>query len=82
MNRKLVSFVAAAALVFVSFGCAQKKVYTKGKYIDPDEVYLLSDKFVEADLQLIAERLTENLLASPLMEEQGNPYKIRPYQIP
>jgi len=70
MNRKLVSLVAVAALALISFGCAQKKVYTKGKYIDPDEVYLLSDKFVEADLQLIAERLTENLLASPLMEEQ------------
>jgi uncharacterized protein (TIGR02722 family) len=70
MNRKLLSLVAVATLVFVSFGCAQKKVYTKGKYIDPDEVYLLSDKFVEADLQLIAERLTENLLASALMGEQ------------
>jgi uncharacterized protein (TIGR02722 family) len=71
MNRKLLSLVAVATLVFVSFGCAQKKVYTKGKYIDPDEVYLLSDKFVEADLQLIAERLTENLLTSSLMDEQG-----------
>ncbi len=70
MNRKLISLVAAATLVFISFGCAQKKVYTKGKYIDPDEVILLSDKFVEADLQLIAERLTENLLSSPLMGEQ------------
>jgi uncharacterized protein (TIGR02722 family) len=70
MNRKLLSLVAVATLAFLSFGCAQKKVYTKGKYIDPDEVYLLSDKFVEADLQLIAERLTENLLASALMGEQ------------
>lgn len=70
MNRKLISLIAVAAIAITSFGCAQKKVYTKGKYIDPDEVHLLSDKFVEADLQIIANRLTEALLTSSLMEEQ------------
>lgn len=70
MNRKVISLIAVAAIAITSFGCAQKKVYTKGKYIDPDEVILLSDKFVESDLQLIADRLTESLLTSQLMAEQ------------
>lgn len=72
MNMKLISLIAAIVIVCTSIGCAQKKVYTKGKYIDPDEVNLLSDKFVESDLQLIADRLTESLLASSLMGEQDN----------
>ncbi|MFH1829648.1 MAG: penicillin-binding protein activator LpoB [Pseudomonadota bacterium] len=74
MNRLIIIVVAISMLAFLQFGCAQKRVYTKGKYVDPDEVYLLSDKFVEADLQLIADRLSENLLASALMAEQeGKP---------
>jgi uncharacterized protein (TIGR02722 family) len=67
MNRFIIVIVAISMLALLQFGCAQKRVYTKGKYIDPEEVHLLSDKFVESDLQLIADRLTENLLSSDLM---------------
>jgi len=62
--------IIAIAAVFISFGCAKKSVYTKGKYIDPDEVHLLSDKFVEADLQIIADELARSLLNSELMASQ------------
>lgn len=72
MNRTVIALIAVTAIAATSFGCAQKKVYTKGKYIDPDEVNLLSDKFVESDLQLIADRLTESLLGSQLMSGQDN----------
>jgi hypothetical protein len=71
MKTKVITLIAIAAIAIGSAGCAQKKVYTKGKYIDPDEVNLLSDKFVESDLQLIADHLTESLLASSLMGEQN-----------
>lgn len=56
-------------------GCAQKRVYTKGKYIEPEEVHLLSDKFVESDLQMISDRLTESLLTSDLLahHRRGKP---------
>lgn len=66
--------IIAIAATFIAFGCAKKSVYTKGKYIDPDEVRLLSDKFVEADLQIIADELTNSLLSSDLMAGQdGKP---------
>lgn len=63
---KRISFLLIAALAF-SASCAQKKVYMKGKYIGPEEVKLLSDKFVEADLQMISDQLTQSLLGSELV---------------
>lgn len=65
----------SAAIILVAMAlclgsCATKKVYTEGKYIDPGEVWLLSDKFVEADLQVIAERLAKSMLSSELMATQ------------
>ena len=57
-------------ILVATTGCAKKSVYTKGKYIDPDKVVLMSDKFVEADLQIIADRLTQSLLANDLMADQ------------
>lgn len=66
MNRKgLVLLIVA--LMFTACGT---KTYTKGKYVDPDEVYLLSDKFVESDLQMIAEQLSESLLSSDMLGSQ------------
>ena len=74
MKIKLISLFAVVAIAITSFGCAQKKVYTKGKYIEPDEVILLSDKFVESDLQVIAERLSYTLLNSEMMAgREGKP---------
>ncbi len=72
MNRFIIAVVAISMIALMQFGCAQRKVYTKGKYVDPEEVYLLSDKFVESDLQIIADRLSENLLASTLMAEHDD----------
>lgn len=46
-------------LLFVA-GCGRQ--YAKGGYISPNEIILRSDKFVEADLQQIAKKLTESLL--------------------
>ena len=72
MKRVLVFAVTVIALTTSS--CATHKVYTKGRYISPEEVNLLSDKFVESDLQLIADQLSQSLLASPVLsEKKGKP---------
>ena len=59
--------------VVLAFGCAGKSVYTKGKYIDPEEVKLLSDKFVESDLQFIADTLSQSLISSDVMAGNKKP---------
>lgn len=48
-------------MAVVMTGCGRR--YAKGKYIGTEEVILRSDKFVESDLKIIAERLTQSLLA-------------------
>jgi hypothetical protein len=67
---KKIATIACIIAVFAMSGCATKKVYTKGKYIDPDEIILLSDKFVEADLQIIADRLSNSLLSSNVVADR------------
>ncbi len=69
--KRYISTIIAIASVFTIASCGGKSVYTKGKYIDPEEVKLLSDKFVEADLQMIADTLTNSLLSSDLVAEQS-----------
>lgn len=67
MKTRLICLLAVAAISLTMSSCATKKVYTEGKYIDPGEVWLLSDKFVEADLQVIAERLSKSMLSSEFL---------------
>jgi len=71
MKMRLISLCVAVGIAMMTSSCAQRKVYTKGKYIEPDEVILLSDKFVESDLQVIADRLADSLMRSELMASQG-----------
>ncbi|HPW45898.1 MAG TPA: penicillin-binding protein activator LpoB [bacterium] len=70
MKRYLSTIIVITSLFMVA-SCGSKSVYTKGKYINPEEVKLLSDKFVEADLQMIADTLTNSLLSSDLVAEQS-----------
>ncbi len=61
MNKKtLLLLPLFGAMIFQLSGCGRQ--YAKGKYIPADEIILRSDKFVEADLQAIAEHLSESLL--------------------
>ncbi|MBI1909321.1 MAG: penicillin-binding protein activator LpoB [Deltaproteobacteria bacterium] len=59
MKRLIIGF----CLVTFPFLTACGRQYAKGAYIPANTVILRSDKFVEADLQQIAEKLTESLLA-------------------
>ena len=68
----LVGLLSLCVLLVAS--CGSKRVYTKGKYVEPDRVDLLSDKFVESDLQKIAKDLTDSFLTSPLISgEKSKP---------
>ena len=44
MKRYLSTIIVITSLFMVA-SCGSKSVYTKGKYINPEEVKLLSDKF-------------------------------------
>lgn len=67
-------FLVIAVIMLFASSCGGKGVYTKGKYVDPERIDLLSDKFVEADLKIIADRLFELLLASqPLSTIERKP---------
>lgn len=60
------------ALTLMVTGCGRR--YAKGDYISPNEVILRSDKFVESDLKIIANRLTDSLLAEDqLLGLSGSP---------
>ena len=61
MNKKILLLLPVLAMTtFQMSGCGRQ--YAKGKYIPADEVILRSDKFVEADLQAIADQLSQSLL--------------------
>lgn len=58
MNK--IILLALILSLATTWGCGRR--YAKGAYIPADEVILRSDKFVEADLQLIAHKLSQSLL--------------------
>ncbi|QQR81016.1 MAG: penicillin-binding protein activator LpoB [Deltaproteobacteria bacterium] len=60
MTKKIILLLPLFALMGLQAGCGRQ--YSKGKYIPADEIILRSDKFVEADLQAIADHLSGSLL--------------------
>lgn len=49
------------------------KQYAKGDYIDANKIILRSDKFVESDLQIIAERLSNSLVSKNITASGHRP---------
>jgi hypothetical protein len=63
MNTRLIVTVSlAAALGACVHG---PRAYTRGTYEDPNTIEMLSDRFNENDLQLIAKKMAESLANSP-----------------
>lgn len=64
MSRTL---LCAKLLVLALFGasCTGPRAFTRGQYSDPNVIEMLSDKFNENDLQLIAKKMVESLAAAP-----------------
>ncbi len=63
MNTRL---ILAACLTAALSACVHgPRAYTRGTYEDPNTIEMLSDRFNENDLQLIAKKMAESLANSP-----------------
>ncbi|MDO8461297.1 MAG: penicillin-binding protein activator LpoB [Deltaproteobacteria bacterium] len=65
------SLTIALGLLLSLASCGRQ--YAKGSYIAPNEVILRSDKFVESDLQMIADKLTKSLLEDSQFAGDSHP---------
>ncbi len=63
-------WIAALAL---TVGCAGPRAFTKGTYEDPQTIALLDDRFNENDMQLIAKKMVNSLVASGQIEGRAEP---------
>jgi penicillin-binding protein activator len=63
--------LAAALAALALSGCYGGRAFTRGQYDDPNAIEMLSDKFNENDLQLIAKKMVGSLVASPIMAQYG-----------
>ncbi|HEX8698874.1 MAG TPA: penicillin-binding protein activator LpoB [Myxococcaceae bacterium] len=76
MNSRL---IIAACLAATLSACVHgPRAYTRGTYEDPNTIEMLSDRFNENDLQLIAKKMAESLANSPRFGQQagGQPLPI------
>lgn len=60
-RRLILSACLAASLA----ACGGPRAYTRGTYEDPNTIEMLSDRFNENDLQLIAKKMAESLASNP-----------------
>jgi uncharacterized protein (TIGR02722 family) len=63
MNTRLILTACLAASL--SACVSGHRAYTRGTYEDPNTIEMLSDRFNENDLQLIAKKMAESLAHSP-----------------
>ncbi|HLL03497.1 MAG TPA: penicillin-binding protein activator LpoB [Myxococcaceae bacterium] len=76
MNSRL---IVAACLAATLSACVHgPRAYTRGTYEDPNTIEMLSDRFNENDLQLIAKKMAESLANSPRFSQAagGQPLPI------
>lgn len=55
---------ALISLLLVLAACTAPRAYTRGTYEDPNVIEMLSDKFNENDLQLIAKKMADSMGAA------------------
>ena len=67
MKDKYLYLLALLTFAFVVTACGPR-MYTKGEYKDPNVVMLLTDKFSENDLQLIAKKIADSMIDSALVK--------------
>ncbi len=61
----------SACLAVTLAACGGPRAYTRGTYEDPNTIEMLSDRFNENDLQLIAKKMAESLANSPRFAQPG-----------
>ncbi|ADO74107.1 penicillin-binding protein activator LpoB [Stigmatella aurantiaca] len=62
MNSRL---ILSACLAASLTACGGPRAFTRGTYEDPNTIEMLSDRFNENDLQLIAKKMAESLANTP-----------------
>jgi uncharacterized protein (TIGR02722 family) len=65
MKTRILSTAVAATVALSLTACGGPRAYTQGTYEDPNTIEMLSDRFNENDLQLIAKKMAESLANSP-----------------
>jgi len=68
--KRLYLLLNVAALVSIFWGCASTPVVTYG---NPDQVETVTADFGSTDLQMIAEKMVNSLLASPVISSGSRP---------
>jgi penicillin-binding protein activator len=67
MNTR--SLILSACLAASLSACYGPRAYTRGTYEDPNTIEMLSDRFNENDLQLIAKKMAASLAESPRFQQ-------------
>ncbi|XXF76544.1 penicillin-binding protein activator LpoB [Myxococcaceae bacterium GXIMD 01537] len=73
-RRIILSACIAASLT----ACGGPRAFTRGTYEDPNTIEMLSDRFNENDLQLIAKKMAESLANSPRFAQPPAPNQSLP----
>ena len=60
MNRTM-SFCVVTVAVFGLSACAGPRAFTQGTYQNPEEIVMLSDRWNQNDMQLVAKKIVESL---------------------
>ena len=63
--RKQPLILGLGLLLCVCLGACGPRAFTQGKYVDPNAITLLSDKFNENDMQLMVKKLVNSLSQNP-----------------
>ena len=61
MMKKEMVWGALGVLVSIFLGACGPKAFTQGKYVDPNQITMLSDRFNENDMQLMVKKLVNSL---------------------
>ena len=64
---------ALFVITILTIGCAGPRAFTKGTYEDPSTIALLDDRFNENDMQLIAKKMVNSLIASAPVQDSETP---------
>lgn len=69
---KVIKIIVLVNLVFLLLvGCAGPRAFQGGQYDDPDNITLLDDKYNEADMKMMADKLVGSLMKEPWIKDSS-----------
>lgn len=68
--KRIMVFISVAALLLLSWGCASTPEVTYGS---PDQIETVTADFGSTDLQIIAEKMVNSLLVTPVLSSGNRP---------